>query len=107
MPGEVPEVSVEAFAQAFQRGEPVVDVRSAEEYAQGHVPGAVNVPLEDVLARPRRFAGSTVHVICRSGGRSLQAAEAMNAAGAQAVSVSGGTSAWIEPAREIERGAWQ
>lgn len=80
-------------------------MRSPEEYASGHVPGAVNVPLEDVLASPSRFAGEQLHVICRSGGRSLKAAEAMNAAGGQAVSVSGGTSRWIETGYEIERSA--
>lgn len=83
----------------------MVDVREPEEYAAGHVPGAVNVPLADVLAAPERFAGEECYVICRSGGRSLKAAEAMNAAGGRVVSVSGGTSGWIEAGHEVEGSA--
>lgn len=104
MSGQVPEVGVEALAQAWRRGVRLIDVRSPEGFAQGHVPGAVNVPLEEVLASPQRFAGEELHVICLSGGRSLQATEAVNAAGARAVSVTGGTSAWIEAGHEVERG---
>ncbi len=105
MSGQVPEVGVEALAEAWRRGVRLIDVRSPEEFAEGHVPGAVNVPLEEVLASPQRFAGEELHVICRSGGRSLRAAEAVNAAGARSASVSGGTSAWIEAGHEVERGA--
>lgn len=104
MSEETPEVTVEELARARTEGVEVLDVRSAEEYAQGHVPGAVNVPLEDVLAAPAQSAADGVHVICRSGGRSLKAAKALNAAGVRAVSVSGGTSAWIDSGREVEGG---
>nr|WP_307850152.1 rhodanese-like domain-containing protein [Saccharopolyspora sp. HNM0986] len=82
-------------------------MRFQEEYASGHVPGAMNVPLEDVLASPQQFVGEEWLVICRSGGRSLKAEEAMNVAGARAVSVSGGTSEWIDVGHEIERGVAQ
>ncbi|GAA4832215.1 rhodanese-like domain-containing protein [Saccharopolyspora rosea] len=92
-----------AFVGASRRGARLVDERSPEEYASGHLPGAVNVPLEDMPAAPQRFAGQEWHVIRRSGGRSRQAAEAMNAAGARAVSVSAGTAEWIEAGHEIER----
>lgn len=67
--------------------------------------GAVNVLSPDVLAAPERFAGEECYVICCSGGRSFKAAEAMNAAGGRAISVSGGTSGWIEAGNEVERGA--
>lgn len=103
MSGQAPEVGGETFVEAWRRGVRVIDVRSAE-FADGHVPGAVNVPLDEVLASPQRFMGAEWHVLCQSGGRSLTAAEAMNAAGAWAVSVSGGTSAWIGAGHEIERG---
>lgn len=101
------EVTVDDLAIARQAGVQVLDVRSPEEFAQGHVPGAVNVPLEEVLATPRRFTDHGAHVICRSGGRSLQAAEAMTKAGVHAVSVAGGTSAWIDSGRDIEEGTQQ
>lgn len=105
MSGQTPELGVDVFAEVWRRGTRLVDVRSPEEYASEHVPGAENVPLEDVLASPEWFEGEELYVICRSGRRSLTAAEAMNAAGARAVSVSGGTSEWIDAGNEIERGA--
>ena len=105
MSEQAPEVGVEDLALTWRRDTRLVDVREPEECASGHVPGAVNVPLAEVLASPQRFAGQECYVICRSGGRSSQAAEAMNAAGGRAVSVSGGTSGWIEAGHEVERGA--
>lgn len=58
-------------------GVTVVDVRTAEEYAEGHVPGALLVPLESIggqapAALPDQKA--TLLVYCRSGRRSAQAA---------------------------------
>ncbi|WP_345365484.1 rhodanese-like domain-containing protein [Saccharopolyspora cebuensis] len=100
----VPEIEVAALAAARDRGARIVDVRSAEEYARGHVPGAENVPLEEVLAAPERFAGAAPHVVCQAGGRSATATEAMNAAGARAVSVAGGTAAWVEAGYEVATG---
>ena len=105
MSGQTPEVGVDVFAAAWRRGSQLVDVREPDEFASAHVPGAVNVPLADVLAAPERFADEECYVICRPGGRSLKAAEAITAAGGRAVSVSGGTSGWIEAGHEVERGA--
>ena len=100
-----PEETIDDLAEARPRPGTVIDVRGPEEFAAGHVPGALNVPLEDVLASPDRSYtddGDTVHVICQSGRRSLKAAEAMNAAGVPAISVAGGTTAWIESGRSVE-----
>jgi phage shock protein E len=49
-----------------------VDVRSAGEYAAGHFPGAVNIPLEEVSQRITEFKKMTGPIIayCRSGNRS-------------------------------------
>lgn len=100
----VREVDVEQFA-AERRGDvAVVDVRSPEEFVSGHVPGAVNVPLERVVADPARYAGQDLYVICQSGGHSLKAAQALVAAGAQPVSVAGGTKGWIASGRPVDTG---
>lgn len=98
------EITVDDLASAGLPPGRLVDVRSEQEYVEGHVPGAVNVALEDVLADPGRFGDQEVSVICQSGGRSLQAAEAIAASGTPAVSVTGGTSAWTESGRDVERG---
>lgn len=102
---QVREVDVEQFAVERRPSTAVVDVRSPEEFAAGHVPGAVNVPLERVINDPNRYAGQELYVICQSGGRSAKAAEALSAVGAVAVSVSGGTADWIRSGRPVDTGA--
>lgn len=104
MSERTPEIGVDEYAAA-RTDTRLIDVRSPDEYAEGHVPGAVNVPLEDVLAAPQQFANQDLHVICRSGGRSATAADAVNAVGARAVSVAGGTAGWIDAGHEVERGS--
>ncbi|ASU80795.1 rhodanese-like domain-containing protein [Actinopolyspora erythraea] len=104
MPEESIEVTVEDLAAARDAGAEVLDVRSPEEYARGHVPGARNIPLEQVLRAPGEFPDG-VRVVCQSGGRSLRAAQALREAGVDAVSVSGGTAAWVESGRNTEGGA--
>lgn len=55
----------------------VIDVRSAQEFAAGHIPGAVNIP-SDQLARKleemKVAKGTTVVTMCEHGGRSSRAA---------------------------------
>lgn len=100
------EVTQDAFVAAHASGAPVVDVRSPEEYVAGHVPGAVNIPLEQVEARRAEFsAASPMHVICQSGGRSMKASEVLAAAGVPALSVAGGTKAWIDAGRPVATGS--
>ncbi|MER6257054.1 rhodanese-like domain-containing protein [Streptomyces sp. NPDC001584] len=76
----------------------VVDVRTPGEFASGHLPDAVNVPL-DRLARSlpelRRAAESRpLLVVCASGARSTSAAGTLTSHGIPASSLKGGTQAW-------------
>lgn len=98
----VRETSVDELAASGWAPGRLVDVRSPAEFAGGHVPGALNVPLEDLLGRPGRFGTDPVQIICQSGGRSAKAAAAVQRAGTPAVSVAGGTSAWIESGRAVD-----
>lgn len=79
-------------------GLPVIDVRTPEEYAQGHVPGARNVPLDQLSARLSELEalkGQEFAVICASGRRSLEATSTLHAAGfSGARNVLGGTRGW-------------
>ena len=60
----------------------VIDVRSAEEYAAGHVPGAVNIPHDQVPSRLAEIPkDKEVVLYCRSGRRSGLAAETLEANG--------------------------
>lgn len=70
------------FASVVDSDTQFVDVRTVEEVADGTLPGAVNVPLDELSARvgdldPQR----RVVLLCRSGNRSGQAAEFLDAAG--------------------------
>jgi rhodanese-related sulfurtransferase len=98
-------VSVADLHAARADGALVIDVREPHEYAEGRVPGSVLVPLATVSARAPEFAtDDPVFVICRSGNRSLAAAEALVAAGFGDVrNVLGGMLAWEAEALPIER----
>ena len=90
------EVDVRSLAAACRAGARVVDVRESQEYRQGHVPGALLMPLGQVRARMGELLEQgPIYVICASGNRSRTAAAWMTAAGIDARSVAGGTGAWI------------
>jgi rhodanese-related sulfurtransferase len=74
----------------------VVDVRSPDDFARGHVPTARSVPLAELAADPRAaLPRDGVVFVCAKGVRSLAAAQAAEAAGLDRLfSVDGGTSGW-------------
>ncbi|MGL4324025.1 MAG: rhodanese-like domain-containing protein [Beijerinckiaceae bacterium] len=61
----------------------LVDVREPHEYAAGHIPGAVLFPLSefDPLRLPEAAPGQSLVFSCRTGGRTLRAIAASQAAG--------------------------
>ena len=74
----------------------LVDVRTPAEYAGGHVPGARNVPLDELEGRIAELGSgeSEVYVICQSGGRSARASATLAQRGLRPVNIAGGTGAW-------------
>ncbi|MCL2463664.1 MAG: FAD-dependent oxidoreductase [Micrococcales bacterium] len=72
----------------------VLDVRSAGEFAGGHLPGALNIPHTQLRARlaevDRAAAGRPVRVMCASGVRSYLAHRVLAAHGVDSASLSGG-----------------
>jgi len=103
MPWSVPTVEV---SQLPVDGEPadgvLMDVREPEEWAAGHAPGAVHLPMTDLPARLGELPGDgTVYVICRSGGRSARVTAYLNANGWEAVNVEGGMLEWQAAGRPM------
>lgn len=83
----------------------LIDVREPDEYAAGHAPGAINLPLSELTDRVGEVPRDTeVHVICQAGGRSAQATELLSAHGIDAVNIDGGTNAWIQQGHPLESG---
>ncbi len=72
---------------ALDEGGLIVDVRTVFEYHAGHVPGAVNVPVEELQERIEEIGGKgrPVIVYCQSGIRSRQAASILRGAGHEVV----------------------
>ncbi len=65
----------------------VLDVRRTNEYSAGHLPGALNIPLHELLARTGEVPGGPVWVHCGSGYRAGVAASVLDRAGREAVHV--------------------
>jgi len=75
----------------------VIDVRSASEYAAGHVPGAVNIPLEQMEGRLADLeAGRQILLVCQSGMRARLAAGMLAPCGKNVAVLEGGTAAWMK-----------
>ncbi|MEV7217757.1 rhodanese-like domain-containing protein [Kitasatospora cineracea] len=85
----------------------VIDVRSPGEFAGGHIPGAHNVPLDQLSqALPAlRVAAERgeLAITCASGARALNACEQLAAAGVRALLVDGGTAAWAANGGALNR----
>ncbi|KUO95531.1 rhodanese-like domain-containing protein [Ferroacidibacillus organovorans] len=80
----------------------IIDVREPGEFAAGHIPGAVNIPLGQISSRYKEIdPNRETAVICLSGGRSSRACEFLQSVGYNHLhNVMGGMSSWDGP---IER----
>ena len=95
----IPQIPVDELSHWLEEGRPValLDVRHPGEYAQGHVPTAINLPLPHLSLDAARFdpAAPTV-VICAGGYRSSIATSILARKGFRTLfNVVGGTSAWV------------
>jgi rhodanese-related sulfurtransferase len=100
-----PEIDIVQLDRARPGHATVIDVREADEYAAGHVPGAAMVPMGQLTARLGELDKTLpVYVVCASGNRSSAMTDLLVAAGFDAYSVIGGTSAWVRSGRPLETG---
>ncbi|MFE1409218.1 rhodanese-like domain-containing protein [Streptomyces sp. NPDC058746] len=85
----------------------VLDVRTPGEYAAGHLPGALNIPLDRIaraLPAIRHAADrGDVLVVCASGARSDSARRTLAEHGIDTASLAGGTGAWAAAGHELRR----
>jgi rhodanese-related sulfurtransferase len=91
------EIEASQLAEKIAAGFKVVDVREVDEYTDGHIPGAIHVPLQTVPDNLEAFrSDQDVFVVCQVGGRSGKACQYLIDQGVtNVVNVAGGTSGWI------------
>jgi phage shock protein E len=83
----------------------LLDVRTPEEYKQGHVSGAELIPLNELTAKQKRIPKDReVICICASGSRSSAAARQLSAQGFKVSNMRGGMSRWIHERLPVKLG---
>ncbi|GHH00249.1 rhodanese-like domain-containing protein [Streptomyces lanatus] len=86
----------------------VIDVRTPGEYAAGHLPGALNIPLDRLgraLPTLAERPGGELLIVCASGARSENACKLLTEHGIPAMTLTGGTQGWAERGHELHRPA--
>ena len=99
------EILPEHVAPLLAQGSVFIDVREDHERASGQAEGARGIPKAQLEADPAAHLpdrDASIVLVCQKGGRSMEAARVLEAAGYTAVfSVAGGTSRWIEEGRPV------
>ncbi|WP_455537941.1 rhodanese-like domain-containing protein [Terrisporobacter sp.] len=76
----------------------ILDVRNQNEYGRGHIPNAVNIPLDELprkLSQINSYKNDEIVVYCAFGGRSLKAADILSKNGFKKIyNLSGGISSY-------------
>lgn len=101
-----PEVNIAESVRVWQDGSAqLVDVREPREWAEGHIPGSVLIPLGELVRRANELdKAKPVVVVCRSGNRSLAATDALRSLGFNdTASMNGGVIAWARAGHPLER----
>lgn len=89
-------VSVADLNSASETNKVILDVRQPDEFSEGHVPGAILIPLDQLPNRSQELNQTDpIYVICRSGNRSAQASKILADAGFKDIrNVQGGFISW-------------
>ncbi len=103
------EVAIEDAEQAIQAADVVLDVREADEYANGHIPGAIHISrglLEFKLSNDPTLSSRDLKVVlyCKNSGRAALASKALLEMGYIHVqSIAGGFDAWVQAGNPIAK----
>lgn len=101
----VTQADVRHLQTALASGAALVDVREPFEFASGHIPGALSIPMHLVPLRVDELpTDRDLFVICAAGNRSWQVVHYLGERGIAAVNVAGGTVAWHAAGLPIETG---
>ena len=75
----------EQIQEMIQNGAIILDVRSVGEFNSGHAKGCKNIPLDQLSSKMNALKGKKVVVVCKSGGRAMQAKSMLEREGIEAV----------------------
>jgi rhodanese-related sulfurtransferase len=93
----------ERVAELVGDGVALIDVRRTYEFEAGHIPGALNIEMNELTARADEISrDQPVLFYCRSGGRSSMAVDAFREAGYDAHNLAGGIEAWAADKRPLD-----
>ena len=97
---EVPVTTVDHLADNAV----IVDVREPNEWAAGHAPNAIHIPLGELPSRLDELPDTddTVAIVCRGGGRSSRAVAWLTQQGFDVANVEGGMRAWQSAGKPLE-----
>ncbi len=103
----VTEISTDEAEDCIRDADVVIDVREAEEFTQGHLPGAINIPrglLEFKLTSTPELEPRDLSIVlyCKTSGRGALAAKCMGEMGYLNVkSIAGGYDAWCDAGKPV------
>ena len=104
---KIQEIPIAEAEQAINDADLVLDVREADEFAAGHIPGAVHIPrglLEFKLSNTSEYTdrGLNILLYCKTSGRAALAACALQEMGYLRVrSIAGGFDAWAAAGKKV------
>ena len=94
---QIREITTNELQEKLEQNETlnIIDVREDEEVAQGMIPTAKHIPLQQIPEAIKDLDENQEYImVCRSGGRSMNAALFMNQHGYKAINMSGGMLDW-------------
>ena len=83
------------LAGRMASGAELVDVRTSDEFTNGHIPGAINIPVDEIRERYLEIQKSDVIVHCQVGQRGHTAATLLQELGIAADNLDGGYKTWV------------
>ncbi|EKN66825.1 rhodanese-like domain-containing protein [Schinkia azotoformans] len=94
--GAYTNVDVNEAEKLIEQGITVIDVRTPQEYEEGHIPDANLIPLQEMESRLNEFSEDEQYlIVCRSGNRSAQASEILVQNGMKQIyNMTGGMNEW-------------
>ncbi len=90
----IPTVEIDGVPDPLPAGLVVLDVREVDEWAAGHIEGAVHIPLGELLDRIGEVPDEQLLVVCKVGSRSAYAAAYLVSQGRDAMNLDGGLLEW-------------